>query len=144
MSSSTPPSPSPSETAAAQQQPVGRATAILLGLAALPILIAVVAKNGSYGYFSDEFYYLACSDHLAWGYVDHPPLSIALLALIRAIFGDGAFRLAADVDRAAMNAMGVSVLTGHAPGFDDLAEHVFQPRPGGTARYREIFGIIME
>ncbi len=86
MPSSTPPSPAPGETAAAQQPPTGRATAILLGLAVLPILIAAVATNDSYGYFADEFYYLACSEHLAWGYVDHPPLSIALLALIRAIF----------------------------------------------------------
>jgi hypothetical protein len=72
---------------------VGRATAILLGLAALPILIALVATNDSYGYFADEFYYLACSEHLAWGYVDHPPLSIALLALIRAILGDALWAL---------------------------------------------------
>ncbi len=70
---------------------MGRATAILVGLAALPILIALVATNDEYGYFSNEFYYLACSEHLAWGYVDHPPLSIALLALIRAIFGDAGF-----------------------------------------------------
>jgi len=42
-----------------------------------------------YGYFRDEFYYLACARHLAWGYVDHPPLSIAVLALDRAVFGEG-------------------------------------------------------
>jgi hypothetical protein len=72
---------------------MGRATAILLGLATLPILIALVATNDEYGYFSDEFYYLACSDHLAWGYVDHPPLSIALLALIRTILGDALWAL---------------------------------------------------
>ena len=93
MSSNTPPSPSPNETAAAQPPPVGRATAILLGLAALPILIALVATNNEYGYFSDTFYYLACSEHLAWGYVDHPPLSIALLALIRGILGDALWAL---------------------------------------------------
>jgi len=92
MSSSTPPSPVPSETEA-QQKPRGRATAILLGLAALPILLALAATNSSYGYFSDEFYYLACSEHLAWGYVDHPPLSIALLAMIRAILGDAIWAL---------------------------------------------------
>jgi hypothetical protein len=34
-----------------------------------------------YGYFRDALYYLACSEHLAWGYVDQPPL-IALLAWI--------------------------------------------------------------
>ncbi len=90
---STPLSPAPSETEAQQQPSTGRATAILLGLAALPILIALFATNDSYGYFCDEFYYLACSDHLAWGYVDHPPLPIALLALIRAIFGDAVWAM---------------------------------------------------
>jgi hypothetical protein len=64
-----------------------RATAILLGLAALPILI-LLATNGNYGMFNDEFYYLACADHLAFGYVDHPPLSIAVLAAWTAVFGD--------------------------------------------------------
>jgi len=27
-----------------------------------------------YGIFRDEMYYLACGQHLSWGYVDHPPL----------------------------------------------------------------------
>src|SRR5690349_3275812 len=27
-----------------------------------------------YGYFRDALYYLACSEHLAFGYVDQPPL----------------------------------------------------------------------
>jgi 4-amino-4-deoxy-L-arabinose transferase-like glycosyltransferase len=41
-----------------------------------------------YGYFVDELYYLACARHLAWGYVDQPPL-IALVAwLERALLGD--------------------------------------------------------
>jgi len=71
----------------------GRTNAVLLGLASLPILIALIGTNSSYTYFSDEFYYLACSDHLAWGYVDHPPLSIALLALIRVILGDSIWAL---------------------------------------------------
>jgi len=41
-----------------------------------------------YGYFRDELYYLASTAHLDWGYVDHPPLSIAMLALVRFILGD--------------------------------------------------------
>jgi hypothetical protein len=44
--------------------------------------------SGGLGYFRDEFYYIACSDHLAWGYVDHPPLSIFLLRLVRMVLGD--------------------------------------------------------
>ena len=27
-----------------------------------------------YGYFRDALYYLACSEHLAFGYVDQPPV----------------------------------------------------------------------
>ena len=42
----------------------------------------------SYGYFRDEFYYLACSEHLAFGYVDQPPLSILLLKISRLALGD--------------------------------------------------------
>lgn len=41
-----------------------------------------------YGWFRDELYYVVCSERLAWGYVDHPPFSVALLALVRAVFGD--------------------------------------------------------
>jgi 4-amino-4-deoxy-L-arabinose transferase-like glycosyltransferase len=40
------------------------------------------------GYTPDEFYYLACADHLAWGYVDHPPFSIAVLDGARQLLGD--------------------------------------------------------
>ncbi len=42
----------------------------------------------SYGYFRDELYYIACSEHLAWGYVDQPPLSIFVLAIVRFLLGD--------------------------------------------------------
>ena len=37
-----------------------------------------------YGIFRDELYYLACARHLAAGYVDHPPLSMWILAANRA------------------------------------------------------------
>jgi hypothetical protein len=45
----------------------------------------------SYGYFRDELYYLACANHLAWGYVDQPPFSIFVLAVSRFIFGASLF-----------------------------------------------------
>jgi len=41
-----------------------------------------------YGYFGDELYFLACSRHLAWGYVDQPPLIALLLRVERELFGD--------------------------------------------------------
>jgi hypothetical protein len=62
------------------------------GLAVLVIAAVKLALHlwagRRYGYFVDELYYLACARHLAWGYVDQPPL-IALVAwLERALLGD--------------------------------------------------------
>ncbi|MBV9028381.1 MAG: hypothetical protein JO311_07150, partial [Candidatus Eremiobacteraeota bacterium] len=28
-----------------------------------------------FGYYRDEFYFIDCAKHLAWGYVDQPPLA---------------------------------------------------------------------
>lgn len=55
---------------------------------AIKWLVQASALEG-YGYFRDELYYLASTEHLAWGYVDHPPLSIAALALVSWLFGEG-------------------------------------------------------
>jgi len=44
--------------------------------------------NNRYGYFRDEFDYIACGDHLAWGYVDQPPLIPFLIHICRAVLGD--------------------------------------------------------
>ncbi|NNM32972.1 MAG: hypothetical protein HKO53_07880, partial [Gemmatimonadetes bacterium] len=46
-----------------------------------------------YGMFRDEFYYLACADHLAWGYVDHPPFCIAALSFTRWVLGNSLFAI---------------------------------------------------
>ena len=42
----------------------------------------------SYGIFRDEYYYLACANRLALGYVDHPPLSIYVLSVWKFLFGN--------------------------------------------------------
>jgi len=47
----------------------------------------------AYGYMSDEFYYLDCARRLAWGYVDHPPLSIALLRAVHETLGGSLFAI---------------------------------------------------
>src|SRR2546430_4825628 len=44
--------------------------------------------NNRYGYFRDEFDYMACGNHLAWGYVDQPPLVPFLVRLSRIVLGD--------------------------------------------------------
>jgi hypothetical protein len=53
-------------------------SAIVLYLAGAKLLLHLLTA-GRYGIFRDELYYLACADHLDWGYVDQPPL-IALIA----------------------------------------------------------------
>jgi 4-amino-4-deoxy-L-arabinose transferase-like glycosyltransferase len=47
-----------------------------------------ILTNGRFGIFRDEYYYLACAARPAWGYVDQPPLSIWLLSIWKAVFGD--------------------------------------------------------
>jgi hypothetical protein len=44
--------------------------------------------NNRYDYFRDEFDYMACGNHLAWGYVDQPPLIPFLIHICRAVLGD--------------------------------------------------------
>jgi hypothetical protein len=47
-----------------------------------------------YGYFRDELYFIACAHHLAWGYVDQPPL-VAMAAWLAIPFGDSLIALRA-------------------------------------------------
>jgi hypothetical protein len=56
-------------------------------LAAIRLAVQFCGIN-QYGFFRDELYYMACGEHLAWGYVDQPPL-IALIAwIVRHTLGD--------------------------------------------------------
>jgi hypothetical protein len=50
-------------------------------IAAIAFLVQIATAN-RYGYFGDELYYLACAKHLAWGYVDQPPMVVFLTWLI--------------------------------------------------------------
>jgi 4-amino-4-deoxy-L-arabinose transferase-like glycosyltransferase len=60
--------------------------AIVLYLAAAKLLLHLLTA-ARYGIFRDELYYLACAEHLDWGYVDQPPF-IALIAwFTRHVFG---------------------------------------------------------
>ncbi|MGH7600385.1 MAG: glycosyltransferase family 39 protein, partial [bacterium] len=66
--------------------------AVLVYLALAKLLIHFLT-NGQYGYFRDEFYFIACSEHLDWGYVDQPPLIAWQTYLTRMLLGDSLFAL---------------------------------------------------
>lgn len=55
--------------------------------AAAKLVLQLAAIRG-YGPFRDEFYYIACSERLAFGYVDHPPLAPLITAASRLVLGD--------------------------------------------------------
>jgi len=66
--------------------------AIATYLAAIRMLLYAVF-GGEYGIFRDELYYLACSEHLDWGYVDQPPLIALVTWFARHVFGESALGL---------------------------------------------------
>src|SRR6266436_1852516 len=61
---------------------------LIVVLLALANFLLHLYFNNRYGYFRDEFDYMACGDHLAWGYVDQPPLVPFLIKLSRLLLGD--------------------------------------------------------
>jgi Dolichyl-phosphate-mannose-protein mannosyltransferase len=49
--------------------------------------------NGNYGYFRDELYFIACGEHLAFGYPDHAPMVALMAKASRVLFGDSLFAI---------------------------------------------------
>jgi hypothetical protein len=62
------------------------ATPLLAGMAIVKVLVQFAGIN-HYGFFRDELYYMACGEHLAWGYIDQPPLIAFVAWLARHLFG---------------------------------------------------------
>lgn len=83
--------------------------ALLVWSGALLTIALHVAFSGLYGYQRDELYFIACAKHLAWGYVDQPPLIAAIVDVSRRLFGD---TLAALRILPALSAGGLVALTG--------------------------------
>lgn len=61
--------------------------ALVLYIAAAKLLLHLLTAN-RYGIFRDEMYYVDCSRHLAWGYVDHPPAAVFIAWFARHVFGE--------------------------------------------------------
>ncbi len=77
---------------AANQRHARAEAAFIVFFSAVALLVHLLT-NGRYGYFRDELYYMACGQHLAFGYVDQPPLSILLLRLSQILFGNSLFAI---------------------------------------------------
>ena len=60
---------------------------------ATAVLVLQLATANRYGYFGDEMYHMACGEHMAWGYVDQPPLIAVFAWLTRHLFGTSLFAI---------------------------------------------------
>jgi len=66
---------------------------VIIWVLALAKLMLHFLTNGQYGYQIDELYYMACGEHLDWGYTELPPLIAVIANLSRSLFGDSLFAI---------------------------------------------------
>jgi dolichyl-phosphate-mannose-protein mannosyltransferase len=66
---------------------VRSASALLFGGASAIVIALHLATNATLGFHTDELYYLDCARHVAFGYVDFPPIVPLLAGLETAILG---------------------------------------------------------
>ena len=68
------------------REPLTRSPWAVLALFASVKVAITMAVADRYGWHRDEFYYLASSQHLAFGYVDYPPITPLLARIDQLIF----------------------------------------------------------
>ncbi len=81
---------------------------VVLGSCAVKALVHLAFVN-RYGYHGDELYFLECGRHLAFGYVDHPPL-IPWIARLADELGGSLVALRMPAIVAGVGTMGVTAL----------------------------------
>ena len=84
---------------------------VVFGLVLLKLVVhsSLITR---YGYHSDELYFRECGRHLAFGYVDHPPL-VPWIAALSGLFGDSIVALRLPSIAAATGAMLLVALIVH-------------------------------
>jgi dolichyl-phosphate-mannose-protein mannosyltransferase len=87
LAPSAPPAKQAAVAAGATFVAGGLGVVVLVAAAKLLVHLVTTGRFG-YSYFVDELYYLACARHLAWGFVDMPPLFPAIVAALRAVLGE--------------------------------------------------------
>ena len=70
------------EPAEPRLEPLALRPVLLIAASGAGILLLLA---GRYGYHRDELYFLACGRHLAWGFVDQPPLTPLIAKFASAI-----------------------------------------------------------
>ncbi len=66
---------------------------VFTALFAVATFVFHFARAGAYGYQRDELYFMSCARHLAFGYVDQPPLIALITKLALTLFGDSLYGL---------------------------------------------------
>lgn len=74
------------------RQALSSDTAILIYLALFKLVLHWLTSGG-YGYFRDEFYYIAASQRLQFGYLEYPPMIAFITAFTRWSLGESLFAL---------------------------------------------------
>jgi 4-amino-4-deoxy-L-arabinose transferase-like glycosyltransferase len=64
--------------------PIAWAPLLALAAAKFAIHLGLASR---YGFHRDELYYVVCGRHLAWGYVDHPPIAPLAALLVDTLVG---------------------------------------------------------
>jgi hypothetical protein len=82
---------SDSQSTIAVRPPLGPAVLLAAGFCTVTFLVHFLSslwgRHLGYGFFRDELYFLVCGHHLAWGYVDQPPLVAIQARLAEILFG---------------------------------------------------------
>jgi hypothetical protein len=76
-----------------EKERTGISGPMIVGCIAIAFLLLQLLTANRYGYFGDEMYHMACGEHLAWGYVDQPPLIAVVAWVTRQLFGSSLFAI---------------------------------------------------